>query len=120
MRTMRALPDRHRAAGRGARAPFVCRQRRATYARSDAARRDRSGDARRLDLRIRSNGSKCRRIRAQTAGLLRSRDAGVIELTIDDATVRVPDGSTILDACNAAAIDTPTLCYLESLTPVNA
>jgi predicted molibdopterin-dependent oxidoreductase YjgC len=44
----------------------------------------------------------------------------VIELTIDGVTVRVPDGSTILDACNEAAIDTPTLCYLESLTPVNA
>ena len=33
--------------------------------------------------------------------------------------VSVPAGSTILDACRAQGIDTPTLCYLESLTPVN-
>src|SRR5579863_4989780 len=42
------------------------------------------------------------------------------DLTIDGATVRVPDGATILDACRAAGIETPTLCFLESLTPVNA
>src|SRR5207248_2054420 len=28
-------------------------------------------------------------------------------------------GTTILDACRAQAVDTPTLCYLETLTPVN-
>jgi len=42
-----------------------------------------------------------------------------IELTIDGTTVSVPAGSTILDACRAQGIDTPTLCYLENLTPVN-
>jgi predicted molibdopterin-dependent oxidoreductase YjgC len=42
-----------------------------------------------------------------------------VELTIDGATVSVPAGSTILDACRAQGIDTPTLCYLENLTPVN-
>ena len=42
-----------------------------------------------------------------------------IELTIDGAPVSVPAGSTILDACRAQGIDTPTLCYLENLTPVN-
>jgi predicted molibdopterin-dependent oxidoreductase YjgC len=31
----------------------------------------------------------------------------------------VAAGSTILDACRAQGIDTPTLCYLENLTPVN-
>ena len=41
------------------------------------------------------------------------------ELTIDGTTVSVPAGSTILDACRAQGIDTPTLCYLENLTPVN-
>ena len=30
------------------------------------------------------------------------------------------EGSTILDACKSVGTDTPTLCYLESLTPVNA
>ncbi len=42
------------------------------------------------------------------------------DLTIDGAAMRVPDGATILDACRAAGIETPTLCFLESLTPVNA
>ncbi len=31
----------------------------------------------------------------------------------------MPAGSTILDACKALGVDVPTLCYLESLTPVN-
>jgi NADP-reducing hydrogenase subunit HndD len=42
-----------------------------------------------------------------------------VEITIDDALVRVPEGWTILEACRAQGIDTPTLCYLETLTPVN-
>jgi predicted molibdopterin-dependent oxidoreductase YjgC len=48
--------------------------------------------------------------------------AGVVqvELTIDGRTVSVPAGSTILDACRAEGVDTPTLCYLENLTPINA
>jgi NADP-reducing hydrogenase subunit HndD len=42
-----------------------------------------------------------------------------VELTIDGVAVSVPAGSTILEACRAEGIDTPTLCYLENLTPVN-
>jgi predicted molibdopterin-dependent oxidoreductase YjgC len=42
-----------------------------------------------------------------------------VELTIDGAAVRVPAGSTILEATRSVGIDTPTLCYLENLTPVN-
>jgi predicted molibdopterin-dependent oxidoreductase YjgC len=42
-----------------------------------------------------------------------------VELTIDGRVVAAPAGSTILEACRAAATDVPTLCYLESLTPVN-
>ena len=42
-----------------------------------------------------------------------------VEITIDGAAVSVPAGSTILDACRAQGIDTPTLCYLDNLTPVN-
>jgi predicted molibdopterin-dependent oxidoreductase YjgC len=42
-----------------------------------------------------------------------------IVLTIDGRDVRVPEGTTILQACQALGIDTPTLCYLETLTPVN-
>lgn len=43
-----------------------------------------------------------------------------VELTIDGRKVRVPEGATILDACNAAGISTPTLCFAKNLTPVNA
>jgi predicted molibdopterin-dependent oxidoreductase YjgC len=43
----------------------------------------------------------------------------VVELTIDGQAVRVTEGSTILDACRRAQIDTPTLCYGDTLTPVN-
>jgi predicted molibdopterin-dependent oxidoreductase YjgC len=43
----------------------------------------------------------------------------VIELTVDGNAVQVEEGSTILDACRQAAIDTPTLCYGDTLTPVN-
>jgi predicted molibdopterin-dependent oxidoreductase YjgC len=42
-----------------------------------------------------------------------------VEVTLDGRTVTVPAGSTILDACRAEGIDLPTLCFLESLTPVN-
>jgi predicted molibdopterin-dependent oxidoreductase YjgC len=43
-----------------------------------------------------------------------------IEIKIDGNPVSVPEGSTILDATGKLGIDTPTLCFLESLTPVNA
>ena len=42
-----------------------------------------------------------------------------IEITIDGRSVTVPAGATILDACRAEGIDTPTLCYADNLTPVN-
>ena len=43
----------------------------------------------------------------------------MVELKIDGQAVSVPEGSTILDAARKLGIETPTLCYLESLTPVN-
>ncbi|HXV65484.1 MAG TPA: 2Fe-2S iron-sulfur cluster-binding protein [Vicinamibacteria bacterium] len=42
-----------------------------------------------------------------------------IELTIDGRPAAVPEGATLLDACHAEGIGTPTLCFLENLTPVN-
>lgn len=42
------------------------------------------------------------------------------EIAIDGNTIQVTEGSTILDAARAIGIDIPTLCFLESLTPVNA
>jgi predicted molibdopterin-dependent oxidoreductase YjgC len=44
----------------------------------------------------------------------------MIALEVDGRTVRVREGSTILEACKAAAIETPTLCFATNLTPVNA
>jgi NADH dehydrogenase/NADH:ubiquinone oxidoreductase subunit G len=43
-----------------------------------------------------------------------------VELEIDGEKVRVPEGSTILDACRERGDEIPTLCYGETLTPVNA
>jgi predicted molibdopterin-dependent oxidoreductase YjgC len=42
-----------------------------------------------------------------------------VELTVNGQAVSVPEGSTLLDACRAAGTDVPTICYLETLTPVN-
>ena len=44
----------------------------------------------------------------------------LIALEIDGKPVKVREGSTILDACKAAAVETPTLCFATNLTPVNA
>ncbi len=43
-----------------------------------------------------------------------------VSVNIDGQGVTIPAGSTILDACRIQGIDTPTLCTLESLMPVNA
>lgn len=42
-----------------------------------------------------------------------------VELTIDGRPVVVAEGSTLLDACAVAGIETPTMCFLGTLTPVN-
>ena len=44
----------------------------------------------------------------------------LVDLEVDGRSVRVPEGATILDACRVEGIDTPTLCYGDNLTPVNA
>ena len=49
----------------------------------------------------------------------RRRAEAHVELTVDGAAVRVTEGSTILDACRRLGIETPTLCYADTLTPVN-
>ncbi len=43
----------------------------------------------------------------------------MIDLEVDGEPVRVFEGSTILDACRKLGIDTPTLCYGETLRPAN-
>ncbi len=46
-------------------------------------------------------------------------DASSVAIEIDGKSIAVPGGATILQACRTAGIETPTLCYLENLTPVN-
>ena len=41
------------------------------------------------------------------------------DIQIDGKIAAVPEGATILEAARALGIDTPTLCFLENLTPVN-
>jgi NADP-reducing hydrogenase subunit HndD len=43
----------------------------------------------------------------------------LVRMTVDGAELQVPEGTTILEACRQLRIDTPTLCQLETLTPVN-
>jgi predicted molibdopterin-dependent oxidoreductase YjgC len=43
----------------------------------------------------------------------------MVELEVDGEPVRVFEGATILDACRQLGIDTPTLCYGETLQPAN-
>ena len=43
----------------------------------------------------------------------------MVELEIDGQAVRAFEGSTILDACKQVGIETPTLCYGETLRPAN-
>jgi predicted molibdopterin-dependent oxidoreductase YjgC len=43
----------------------------------------------------------------------------MVGLSIDGREVEVVEGSTILDACRRLQVDTPTLCQLDNLTPVN-
>jgi len=42
-----------------------------------------------------------------------------VELTIDGEAVTAQEGTTILQACRTLDIEVPTLCYLETLAPVN-
>ncbi|MGB2666336.1 MAG: 2Fe-2S iron-sulfur cluster-binding protein, partial [Candidatus Acidiferrum sp.] len=42
----------------------------------------------------------------------------LVELTIDGRAVRVPEGTTVYDAARLNGIAIPTLCHLQSQTPV--
>lgn len=47
-------------------------------------------------------------------------ESKAVELSIDGTVVAVASGTTLREACAAAGIETPTLCWAENLTPVNA
>ena len=44
----------------------------------------------------------------------------LVEVVVDDTTVKVAEGDTLLTACHAAGVDTPTLCYGPTIDPANA
>ena len=44
--------------------------------------------------------------------------SGMIEITIDGKSVRVPNGTTVFDAARMNGISIPTLCNLQNQTPV--
>lgn len=43
-----------------------------------------------------------------------------VSISINGEKTTVPEGDTILSACQKMGVDTPTICYAENLTPVNA
>jgi CRP-like cAMP-binding protein/Fe-S-cluster-containing dehydrogenase component len=45
-------------------------------------------------------------------------NTALVELTIDERAVRVPEGTTVYDAARLNGIAIPTLCHLQSQTPV--
>ena len=44
--------------------------------------------------------------------------AGLIDITIDGAAIRVPAGTTVFDAARMNGVSIPTLCHLQNETPV--
>jgi predicted molibdopterin-dependent oxidoreductase YjgC len=52
-------------------------------------------------------------------GRPRRADPPAVALTIDGQAVSVPAGTTILSAAATLGVTVPTLCYLETLRPVN-
>lgn len=44
----------------------------------------------------------------------------LVDVVVDGVSVQVPETATVLEACRRLNIDTPTLCFLETLAPVNA
>jgi CRP-like cAMP-binding protein/Fe-S-cluster-containing dehydrogenase component len=43
---------------------------------------------------------------------------GMIDISIDGKTVRVPNGTTVFDAARMNGVSIPTLCHLQNQTPV--
>src|SRR4029453_2947614 len=127
VRPMRAVPRRHGSPAGGARAAARGRAARGSGGRARADRGGRPVHARRLDLRPRPDRLERDRVRDSAPRRVR-RGAGmsdvlaptrIIELEVDGREVRVFEGATILDACTRLGIDTPTLCYGETLQPAN-
>lgn len=57
---------------------------------------------------------------ANPAAPAASVEPQLVTVTVDDKTVQVPAGSTILDACTAAGVRVPTLCFLKDINEIGA
>jgi predicted molibdopterin-dependent oxidoreductase YjgC len=57
--------------------------------------------------------------RGPVPGVPASEPVRMVEIKIDGQSLFVSEGATILEAARQLGIETPTLCYLENLTPVN-
>ncbi|TMM22613.1 MAG: 2Fe-2S iron-sulfur cluster binding domain-containing protein, partial [Actinobacteria bacterium] len=77
---------------------------------TDGCRRGRFGH---LDVRVVRRGDRVSAVPVAPPRRL-------LDVEVDGRPVRVSEGSTILDACRAEGIETPTMCYADNLTPVNA
>ncbi len=55
-----------------------------------------------------------------TPGTPVSMPRRAVTVSIDGNEMKVPEGSTLLDACRSNGTDVPTLCYGETIDPVNA
>ncbi len=49
----------------------------------------------------------------------RRREPHTVAITIDGRALEVPEGTTIQRACESIGIEIPTLCFLQTLHPVN-
>lgn len=57
---------------------------------------------------------------ANPAAPAASVEPQLVTVTVDNKTVQVPAGSTILDACTAAGVRVPTLCFLKDINEIGA
>src|SRR5438874_12356209 len=140
---MRAMPRWHDAPRRSVAPPSTAQAARFERTGKRPAERDGTGNARRFDLWLGADGFRrdpfgdgsmesflvseqlqapsplipVPRAPAPEIPAAAARDE--LEITIDGKRVKVCEGATILDATKKLGIETPTLCFLETLTPVN-
>src|SRR5262249_9520558 len=139
VRSVRAVPGRHRSPGGSAASHRQKPHARRSRDRDRAPPGCRRRDARRIDLRpgpdcvcrggvgdqtlaaLRADGSRVVTAPLPLIGIGRPRqpDLPPVTLTIDGQSLSVPAGTTILGAAARLGITVPTLCYLETLRPMN-
>src|SRR5580704_16830375 len=143
MRPVRALPCRCYSTKRSAGTAHRKQAARIERARTAPAAGNGAGHARRVDLRFGTNRLERAFVRSQPLESLFMNEPinapdqlipiprgplpevaspaaqREIEIEIDGKTVHATEGATILDAARKVGIETPTLCFLENLTPVN-